>query len=285
VGALVLSGVAGCDAVLGIEAYGPGPPASTDAGRDVTARDAPASTDVAPRDGGADVDAMAPAGPEGGCETSTECPVGSACGPEGTCTSQCDLSQSCNGGCCRFADNTCQTGESVTECGSGGDRCVSCLANTAGSSCLSGGVCGCLKVSDCPAGDTCDTKTRTCEPLPAVYCGGTSTCPVPTGECCVSGGGGTPPTYECEEPPSPTHCEGGGGTPIQCDEQADCPGGQCCGTINTDDNGYVSVECMTTCPVGGVVFCDPKTVNACAAEAGETCTESTLLPGYYVCTS
>jgi hypothetical protein len=129
---------------------------------------------------------------------------------------------------------------------------------------------------------------------PPVFCGGT-TCPVPGGDCCVDnpnvGGFGDSGavTYSCQTPADPTGCASDGNSPVECDEGADCPSGQqCCGTLRNDDSGYEIVRCSATCDPTGMtqrLFCNPKSsTDESACEAiGETCGESTLLPGYNVC--
>lgn len=88
-----------------------------------------------------------------------------------------------------------------------------------------------------------------------------------------------------------------GAIPIECRSNDDCPAAsQCCGhevTFNTTGTPitiYESVHCATECPLfladGGDtanrLFCNSlATVNVCPT--GETCVQSTLLPGFNVC--
>ena len=86
----------------------------------------------------------------------------------------------------------------------------------------------------------------------------------------------------------------GGGVAIPCDNEAECTGGQvCCGTLDTNNDVYVSVQCQSSCDPNQseYVFCDPNaTVDVCSsipANGGPayTCMASDVLPGYYRCTN
>ena len=124
--------------------------------------------------------------------------------------------------------------------------------------------------------------------LPPISCGGT-TCSVPEGDCCFAPNeGGGDGTYSCQVPADATGCSGDGNTPIECAGSADCPGGEiCCGTLNTEDSGYVIVECTTSCnpEEGQILFCGPgsTTDEASCTALGGTCGMSELLPGFTVC--
>jgi hypothetical protein len=123
-------------------------------------------------------------------------------------------------------------------------------------------------------------------PLPPVQCG-TSTCPVPGSDCCINreADADTEPTFDCETPAHVDDCRMGGGQPVECDEGADCPTGQCCGTFNEDQTGYSIVECETACNEEQILFCDPESsadMTECMDMGGE-CQKSTFLPGLYVC--
>jgi hypothetical protein len=88
-----------------------------------------------------------------------------------------------------------------------------------------------------------------------------------------------------------------GSIPIECRSNDDCPASsQCCGrevtfdTTGTPVTIYESVHCALACPLfladGGDtanrLFCNPlATVNVCPS--GESCLQSTLLPGFNVC--
>jgi hypothetical protein len=125
-------------------------------------------------------------------------------------------------------------------------------------------------------------------PLPPVQCGPTATCPVPGSDCCINQGeldAGIEPTFECQTPAHVDACRTGGGQPVECDQGADCPTGQCCGTFNEDQTGYAIVECETACNGEQIFFCDPtsSTDTAACAEMDGECQKSTFLPGLYVC--
>jgi len=123
---------------------------------------------------------------------------------------------------------------------------------------------------------------------PSVYCGSTP-CPIETGNCCVTtnnGGlsfGGGDASFTCEMPADPAHCQEEGSTPVECDKGADCPSGQCCGTLNDDDTGYTKVQCLPSCNEGlnQIPFCSVDAPSDCTL--GTSCLESNLLPPYTVC--
>jgi hypothetical protein len=119
-------------------------------------------------------------------------------------------------------------------------------------------------------------------------CGERAACTAPTALCCASttavdfDADTATTTYSCaNETCSP------GDTPIFCDEASQCAGGACCGTLNSEDTAYIQVECQPTCGQsdGGlyVVFCSPSATPDVCTPLGRTCVESTLLPGFHVC--
>jgi hypothetical protein len=143
---------------------------------------------------------------------------------------------------------------------------------------------------------------------PGIYCGktlgSTTYCPVGTDVCCArtvggagsggsGGGAGTgTTTFRCESATSST-CENAGGTPIACDNEAECSGQLCCGSLDTSSNTYVTVQCQTTCDPAQnqYIFCDPNLApsvcDSVPTNGGPpyTCTESTSLPGFYRCSN
>lgn len=116
-------------------------------------------------------------------------------------------------------------------------------------------------------------------------------CPTATTYCCI--GGGTSPNYytsacqtigqACDNPPEDA---GHGGRPVQCEEAADCQGGDagamiCCGTgglpaqdptcgYYKESPGFKATTCTTgtTCPSGQFQIC--STDAECGS--GKTCT-------------
>jgi hypothetical protein len=70
------------------------------------------------------------------CSANTDCPMFTACQPDGTCTMHCSQDNSCNGGCCDGMGN-CQMGMSDMNCGQDGMQCQHCN----GSNHCSGGNC------------------------------------------------------------------------------------------------------------------------------------------------
>jgi len=85
----------------------------------------------------------------------------------------------------------------------------------------------------------------------------------------------------------------GGGVPIQCDNEAECPGQFCCGTLDTGSDTYVSIQCQATCDPtqSQYVFCDPNAAtDVCSTiptngGPAYTCLPSGVLEGYYRCSN
>jgi len=101
-------------------------------------------------------------------------------------------------------------------------------------------------------------------------------------------GTGQGATYRCES----TMASCPGGVAVTCDTPDECPGQVCCGVVDGNDDMYESIQCQDTCDPNDPtqhVLCDPNAVpDACASIPSVngppfTCTESTLLPGYYYC--
>jgi hypothetical protein len=124
---------------------------------------------------------------------------------------------------------------------------------------------------------------------PGVRCGeqngSTRYCSGSSNSCCYTaspgnpgGGGGS---FKCE-PSASSACAG---LAIECDDDADCKGQICCGTLI--NNRYQSVRCSITCGNTGtgtfIHFCDPNAaIDVCAADNLQ-CMPSSVLPGYYRC--
>jgi hypothetical protein len=104
--------------------------------------------------------------------------------------------------------------------------------------------------------------------------------------CCASKYGQGGPGLSCSTNPF-LACPNGG-LAIRCDDQTDCPGGQVCCGMFSEQTGYQSIQCSTSCnSVGNTIravrFCDPKAaVDECAA-IGKKCGLSQGLPGYGIC--
>jgi hypothetical protein len=120
---------------------------------------------------------------------------------------------------------------------------------------------------------------------------GTKYCKLGSEDCCATGSGSAT-TYRCLSSSTDT-CTNSGGVAIPCDDEAQCPGQLCCGSLDTTNNVYVSVQCQATCdPLQNqYVFCDPTApVDVCATIATNggppyTCMASGVLPGYYRCSN
>ncbi|MFK7984757.1 MAG: hypothetical protein AB8I08_01925 [Sandaracinaceae bacterium] len=152
---------AGCTALLDFDRGGDaGPDAATvlDAGMDAGARDASAS-DAGPVDGGV-LDAESP---DGG-PPDAESPDGGA--PDAGC-GDC-------GSCC--VDGTCVSETSASQCGSGGEACVSCGATA--DRCGVDGACVCGFGPACSEGQRCSGGACVCngDSCPDGCCDGSQQC-------------------------------------------------------------------------------------------------------------
>jgi hypothetical protein len=116
----------------------------------------------------------------------------------------------CQSGCCSSSTNgTCQQGTAQTACGGAGSVCQTCVGNANGSACLSTGVCGCTKASDCPANQACDTTQHKCTTAcnSNQLCNG-GCCSATTGGLCQTGGinAACGNSGVCAVCPGPTTC-------------------------------------------------------------------------------
>lgn len=107
------------------------------------------------------------------------------------------------------------------------------------------------------------------------------------GTACCAGKGPGGPSLKCSAGGGITACPIGN-LAIRCDDQTDCPGGQVCCGMFSEQTGYQSIQCASSCnSVGNTIravrFCDPKAaVDECQA-IGKTCGWSQGLPGYGIC--
>lgn len=242
----------------------------------------------------------------GGCGTGYSC-VGGACTPD---------SGSCGGAGCELSPADCSGTTPLLNtafCG-----CVECLADgdcSAGQTCSTAGTCitagaPCESISDCPAGQICDTRVGSC-----VECITPGDCAA--GEVCVAGvcepcdcpeGFSCTLSGDCEEVGDPSDCSGdsecagiaidlgGDGTGATCDSAIGCYTiGVCNGSAlggglpidlpigTTTDPFNAPCPAGTTCGAtvtldltGGnfLTFackgCDPGDPSTC--REGETCT-------------
>jgi hypothetical protein len=80
---------------------------------------------------------------------------------------------------------------------------------------------------------------------------------------------------------------------ILCDNEVECPGQLCCGTLDQSSDTYTSVQCQATCDPtqDQYIFCDPSvTPSVCATiptggGTPYTCTQSGVLVGFYRCSN
>lgn len=164
--------------------------ALSDAGADVaTDAGSDAALDTRPEAGG-----EAGTG-DAGCVTAANCPPNQACNA-GSCGVACSTVHPCNGGCC--AGGTCVAGTAASQCGNGGDACVSCPAGGTGNLCLAavgGGTCGCNSVVDCNLqlacsdAHVCTTGCDVGHPCRGGCCAGTSCVLGSSNFSCGSNGG------------------------------------------------------------------------------------------------
>ncbi len=92
-------------------------------------------------------------------------------------------------------------------------------------------------------------------------------------------------TYSCV---APAQCAAADQAILRCHNETDCAGQFCCGDF--DGTQYHRVACAQTCtraPDGGTLndhvrFCNPN-LGGTDCEPGQTCTESSILRGYFRC--
>jgi hypothetical protein len=152
------------------------------------------------------------------CGTGTECIADF--GPTGfSCTSQ-TCANTCPNGCCAGPTDpinppgSCQTGDNIIACGSGGGTCVDCLLTCGLDGSCVAGVCSCLAPPECGAlnqpccaGNTCKgsnvCNNGLCE-APPPPCG-----PASCAGCCAADG-------SCVSPPTDAACGTGGAACVAC---------------------------------------------------------------------
>ncbi|MEO8797899.1 MAG: hypothetical protein ABI551_08445 [Polyangiaceae bacterium] len=113
----------------------------------------------------------------------------------------------------------------------------------------------------------------------------TVVCNTTTPTCCANQQVYNGTVYSCTSTPSA--CTGTETTPVQCRDDRDCNGGKvCCGVFN---NVYDSLQCVPAAQCiddGGFTqlarFCTPTAADPCPG-LGQTCSASTLLPGFDRC--
>ena len=93
-------------------------------------------------------------------------------------------------------------------------------------------------------------------------------------------------TYACVGNAAQCRFDGGTGAAILCHNASECGGHYCCGDF--DGRTYQGVTCAVTCDPSDagsrdrVRFCDPVK-KSLDCPAGQTCTESTVLTGFFRC--
>jgi hypothetical protein len=187
-----------------------------------------------------------------GCGSVQDCPVGSSCDSMShTCTTTCDGSRLCNGGCCDLTGGTCVAGNTNALCGSTGSLCITCgfgrptcSQGACTNTCTVGGS------APCGAGFCCDA-TNVCRVLSATSCG-------PLGGACVDCTRVAAAGQQC----LPTGLCG-------CTNASDCPVGEACA------NGGCSTACSTQSACNGSCCnagtCDPGTSSASCGPPGGAC--------------
>jgi hypothetical protein len=213
-----------------------------------------------------------------GCGVPSDCPNFRACNVSvHTCTTSCNPSQACNGGCCQ--GGTCNPGNSTPTCGLSGLACLDCSGSSDGTACVAGG-CGCNGPADCPAQQSCDLSTHLC----TSNCNPVQPC---NGGCCLSGtcAAGTDPAACGNSGGSCQGCAGnglgsscvlatGGGT-CGCNNKGDCSSGAAC-----DTGAHIcTTGCSLTQPCNGACcsngVCNGGTAPGACGAAGTVCLDCT----------
>jgi hypothetical protein len=173
-----------------------------------------------------------------GCNSSADCPSGSACDPaKHTCGTGCANGLDCNGGCCDGAN--CVVGTDNLKCGADGKACVPCGAGTP--TCSKGACSATCAVgnggANCGNGFCCDAN-NTCQTVGNNSCG-------PSGAACV----------DCSKSANGPICSNNG--TCGCGSDTDCPMNQAC------KGGVCGTACDVNDPCNGGC-CNPNG-NVCAA--------------------
>lgn len=156
-------------------------------------------------------------------------------------------------GCCDFT-GACQSGTAVSECGTGGNSCVTCTSSQA----CNGGVCGGTQED---SGYVCNASTC------ATGCCQNNTCVTqPSNSACGVGGGA------CQACTAKQFCSSSGqcdtvdsGPPFACGSLPACNDTQVC-CIDVDGGGITGTSCQNNCP-------NPQDTISCASSAN--CSAST----------
>ena len=222
---------------------------------------------------------------ECGCANCAQCPVGETCQPDGSCGSA--TINTCSGPSDCEPNEICDTG-----------TCRACE----GAECPQSGC----TVDGCPAGQTCNAQTGTCETAgpgtsspcdtcdPAVGCGdGWKCAPLITGNACL------PPCSNANDCSTGWACQTGNCVPesFRCSgcEVDGCAQGQACDPNDTtckpatalcdacsDDwecgagnacyQGVCTARCTSgSCPTGGACAQTPSGVSVCTTSCAATC--------------
>jgi hypothetical protein len=213
-----------------------------------------------------------------GCQQSTDCAVGLACGPGSkqvpVCSTTCGFGAVCNGGCCN--GTTCAPGTGATACADpqGLPMCVDCNTSPNGRKCTATG-CGCTVAADCQPQESCNTTTHRCE-----YACGDASHTACNGGCC------DPSSLTCALGTDVNACGSSGGSCAPCSTNANghsCVSGQCGCNFSYDCpsgtacNGGV---CTTACSPGNYCAgngccdgtrCQPGTAAGACGQGGGAC--------------
>lgn len=235
-----------------------------------------------------------------GCFGAGDCPSGMACDTVNhVCTSSCNSTHPCNGGCCSAASNgTCQAGTAGNNCGSTGGLCANCANASTGKVCeavTGGGKCGCNGNGDCPGTATCNLGTHTC----TTACSAAMPC---NGGCCAIMAGQTTGTCVAGTANNACGSTGGvcsgcsGGTPTcngsSCTDVCGSPGNGSCGSGNCCSAGHcvtgnVASACGNsgTCAVctGSTPAGDQCINGACGCNAATDCPAATSIAAGRAC--
>ena len=226
-----------------------------------------------------------------------------ACGPGATCQGGgCIINNQCNPencpGCCDF-NGICQPGNQTFDCGSGGQTCSFCPANSTCQMgfCFTAPICGpqncdgcCDQNGICQAGATnavCGQGGESCATCPSGFTCQGNVCEMPVTNCgpsnCASG---CCQANECLTGTSVGGCGTGGGACTSCPSGDTCTSGKCEVAPCSPDNcngccGFPSGGTVPVCLGGGAPTACGFGGNACTScPSGTSCQGGFCQPNF-----
>jgi hypothetical protein len=129
-----------------------------------------------------------------------------------------------------------------------------------------GGGDGGISTNDSGTGPGGSTTILTC---------GSTTCAIPTQNCCVERIGGGKTAFGCAAT-CPSIDAGADTAALKCSGQANCAAGTVCCVSQAGANGATS-QCQATCTANQAQLCDPKAVpTGCGGDAGNACSNQNI---------